>query len=122
MKELTIELLLILLSAIKKQKKKLVIVLFTIFFFVSTGNKTLVNQSNTYLENEKKVTLTYYHPGDQTGSGQCTGSGKCAGEFGIDSHGWYTYTEDDITYLVLATATKECQNSKTCMQHVNNYV
>lgn len=44
--------------------------------------------------------LTYYHDGDDYGSGKCTASGICTDRFEVNSKGWYTYQGK----LVVATA------------------
>ena len=44
--------------------------------------------------------LTYYHNGDNYGSGTCTASGICTNRFQVNEKGWYTYQGK----LVVATA------------------
>jgi hypothetical protein len=44
--------------------------------------------------------LTYYHDGDNYGSGTCTASGICTNRFQVNEKGWYTYKGK----LVVATA------------------
>lgn len=39
------------------------------------------------------LTLTYYYPGDATGSSNTTGAGVTTSQLTADSNGWYHYKE-----------------------------
>lgn len=68
-----------------------------------------INQNNI-LDNYM-LTLTYYYPGDATGSGNTTGSGVTTSQLTVDSNGWYHYQRNGTDYLVVAAATTYCRDS-----------
>ncbi len=68
-----------------------------------------INQNN--ILNDYMLTLTYYYPGDATGSGSITGSGVTTSQLTVDSNGWYHYQRNGTDYLVVAAATTYCRDS-----------
>lgn len=74
-----------------------------------TFSKIIVNINNSL--DKYMVTLTYYYPGDNTGSGSKLGSGLTASDFTLDNKGWYHYQYNGTDYLVVAAATTYCRDS-----------
>lgn len=87
------------------------LIFFVITFFCCINcfkSKIIINSSN-YLNYQ--VQLTYYYPGDATGSSNHLGSGVKMNELKLDNNGWYYYTKDGVEYLVVAAATTYCKDS-----------
>lgn len=100
-------------------------IIFSLFFVVLItiifdGNYTLINQNNSL--NQYMLTLTYYYPGDATGSGSITGSGVSTSDLNVDEKGWYHYQKNGINYLAVATATTHCRDaSNHCKIDINKH-
>lgn len=95
---------------IKKLNINLLIffVITSFYIFNDFESKTIVNKSNAL---DYQVQLTYYYPGDATGSTSHLGSGVKLSELKLDSNGWYYYPKDGTDYLVIAAATTYCRDS-----------
>lgn len=78
------------------------------YIIIASNNKVILNTNNT--TDEYLLTLTYYYPGDATGSGNTTGAGISVSNFTVDENGWYRYYKDGVNYLVVAAATTYCRN------------
>lgn len=83
--------------------------LLTIYGFIFNNNKVILNTNN--IVDEYLLTLTYYYPGDATGSGGTTGAGISVSNFTVDENGWYRYYKDGVNYLVVAAATTYCRDA-----------
>lgn len=81
----------------------------TIFIILLSNNKVILNTSN--ILDKYMLTLTYYYPGDATGSGNTTGAGISVSSFTVDENGWYRYQKDGTSYLVVAAATTYCRDA-----------
>mgnify|MGYP004593679495 FL=1 len=89
-------------------------IIFSLFLVLFTNiilnnNYIVTNQNNSL--NQYMLTLTYYYPGDATGSGSTTGSGVTTSNLTTDEKGWYHYQKDGVNYLVVAAATTYCRDS-----------
>lgn len=94
-------------------------VLLALFIYKIFFTQKYSLESKIYLD--RNVTLTYYYPGDSTGSGITTGSRLSIGEFSIEEHGWYVYEEAGVEYLVLAAATEKCLEITGTSDACSNY-
>lgn len=83
--------------------------LLLIISFSLIDNKVISNTNNSI--DKYQLTLTYYYPGDATGSGSTTGAGISVSNFTVDENGWYRYYKDGVSYLVVAAATTYCRDS-----------
>ena len=70
--------------------------------------KTIINTSETL---KYQVQITYYYPGDATGSSTHLGSGVKMSELKLDDKGWYHYNKSGVDYLVIAAATTYCRDA-----------
>lgn len=79
------------------------------YVFITNNNKIILNTNN--IVDEYLLTLTYYYPGDATGSSGTTGAGISTSNFTVDENGWYRYYKDGVNYLVVAAATTYCRDA-----------
>ena len=99
----------------KKINYKFIIIIIAFFNILSLNlifnfkSKTIVNLNNSITDYE--VQLTYYYPGDKTGTGKTTGSGKTVSEFKVGENNWYFYEQNGVDYLVVAAATTYCRDA-----------
>ena len=95
---------------IKKLNINLLIFFVITSFYIFNGfnSKSIVNKSKAL---DYQVQLTYYYPGDATGSSTHLGSGVKMNQLKLDNNGWYYYTKDGTDYLVIAAATVKCRDA-----------